>query len=58
MLERQQHIDRAAREIHPEVTQRLRPNAGVNPRTKAMATAMPAAAEKKLCVARPSIVVK
>ena len=57
----QQHVHGRARDVHPEVAdrpQRVPSPVRVSPRTSAIAIAMPAAAEMKLCQARPAIWVR
>ena len=55
MRDRQQDAQRAADQVDPEVAELAGALLRANPRTSAIATAMPTAAETKFCTARPAI---
>ena len=56
--DRQQDVEDRAREVGPEVAERRAVARARSPRTTAMSTAMPTAAEAKFCTASPAICVK
>ena len=53
--DRQQDAERAADQVDPEVAELARCLLRAKPRTSAIATAMPTAADTKFCTARPAI---
>ena len=53
--DRQQHVERGAGQIDPEIADRLARSARAKPRISATAMAMPVAAETKFCTVRPAI---
>ena len=56
--QRQQHVERGAREIDPEIADRRRPWRGRRRAPAARRSAMPVAAETKFCTVSPTIWLK